>query len=275
MTKRIALASDGVEIYTETHGEGGAPPVLFSCAYCTTHENWRPQVEPLCAAGARVLLWDYRGHGLSGAPEKDDAFSLDQALSDMERVLDQNAPDERVVLAGLSFGGLLSLHFTLRWPERVRALLLVDSGPGFKKPEAQQGWLDQIERTATFLETRGLRAFVDGKAGVTCIGRKPELPAAKAAGDAIAAQDPRAVARFGRRIAGPATPIIDDLAGIEQPALVIVGAEDKPYLRAADVMEAKLPNAEKWVIPEVGHIANLEATEAFNERVAEFLRDLA
>ena len=53
-------SADGVCLYAEAHGEG--IPVLFSCAFATTHENWRPQVEPLVAAGARVVLWDYRGH---------------------------------------------------------------------------------------------------------------------------------------------------------------------------------------------------------------------
>jgi pimeloyl-ACP methyl ester carboxylesterase len=60
------LAGDGVRLYAEAHGPG--LPLLLSCAYCTTHENFRPQVEPLVAAGARVVLWDYRGHGRSEAP---------------------------------------------------------------------------------------------------------------------------------------------------------------------------------------------------------------
>ena len=58
--------ADGLELHVEAHGEG--IPVLFSCAFSTTHENWRPQVEPLVRAGVRVVLWDYRGHGRSDAP---------------------------------------------------------------------------------------------------------------------------------------------------------------------------------------------------------------
>ena len=47
---------DGHAVYAEAHGAG--IPVVLSCALATTHENWRPQVEPLVAAGARVVLWD-------------------------------------------------------------------------------------------------------------------------------------------------------------------------------------------------------------------------
>ncbi len=155
-------ASDGIELCVESHGRG--PTILFSCGFSTTRENFRPQVEPLVAAGFRVVLWDYRGHGDSDAPESPDAYSFDQVLDDLGRVLDACSPDAPAVLAGFSFGGAASLHFTLRRPDRVRALVLLDTGPGFKNPEAQARWQAQVERTASFLETRGCQAFVESKA---------------------------------------------------------------------------------------------------------------
>jgi pimeloyl-ACP methyl ester carboxylesterase len=271
MTQLEVRASDGTPLYVEVHGDG--VPLVLSCAYCTTHENWRGQVEPFTAAGAKVILWDYRGHGLSGAPTDPDAYDMDRVVDDLGRVLDAAAGGEPAVLGGLSFGGLCSLHFTLQHPERVRALVLIDSGPGFKNPEALAGWQSQVERTARFLEERGFRAFVDGKAGVTCVGRDPDSPAARAAADAVAAQSPAAVAAFGRRVAGPAPPVIDELSTIDVPALVIVGEEDHAYLRAADVMAAKLPGAEKSVIEGAGHIVNIEAAERFEAAVTRFLRE--
>jgi pimeloyl-ACP methyl ester carboxylesterase len=266
-------ASDGVELHAEAHGAG--IPLLLSCAFCTTCENWRPQVEPLVAAGARVILWDYRGHGRSQAPDDPEAYSFEQVLRDLGSVLDWAAPGEPALLGGLSFGGLCSLHFAHRYPERVRGLLLVDSGPGFKNPEALENWKKMVERTASFLETRGLRAFVEGKAGATSVGLRPSLPAARAAAAAICAQDPFALARFGRQVSGPVPSAIDALAEIHAPALVMVGEKDKPYLRAAEVMAARLPRAEKVVIPNAGHIANIEEADAFNAQVIRFLQQLS
>jgi pimeloyl-ACP methyl ester carboxylesterase len=266
-------ASDGTGLYAEAHGAG--IPLVFSCALCTTHENWRSQVEPLVAAGARVILWDYRGHGRSQAPESPDAYSMERVVDDLGRVLDWAAPGERVVLGGLSFGGLASLHFALAHPARVRALLLVDSGPGFKNPKAQHGWERQVERTAVYLETKGFPAFVASRASTTTIGARPELPAAQAAARAIEAQSPGGVANFARRIAALAPPVIDQLATIDVPALVVVGEKDEPYLRAAEVMTAKLPSARQETIPGAGHIVNIEATDAFNAAVARFLATLA
>jgi len=266
------VASDGVRLYAEAHGEG--PPLVFSCALATTHENFRPQVEPLVAAGWRVVLWDFRGHGRSGAPADPGGYRLDQVVDDLARVLDFAAPGEPAVLGGLSFGGLVSLHFALAYPGRVRALLLIDSGPGFKNPGAAARWQAQVERTAEILAERGMGALTSGRAAATTVGRDPELPAAKAAARAIEAQDPLAVGEFGRRVTGPVPPVVDELDRIEVPALVLVGEEDRPYLRAAEVMAAKLPKAQHVVIPGAGHIVNLEAESAFNAALLSFLRPL-
>ena len=265
-------ASDSVKLYVEVHGDGF--PLMLSPGYCQTHENFRPQVEPFVAAGARVVLWDYRGHGESESPEDPDAYFWEQVLDDMERVLDWAAPGRPAVLGGLSFGGLASLHFAIAHPERVRALLLFDSGPGFKNREAQAGWEAQVGRIADRLEKIGFEGYVDGRASATAIGRRPDLPAAQAAGRAIQAQNPHGVARFGRRVVGPAPGVIDDLASIEAPALVLVGELDTAYARAGEVMVAKLPNATHVSIPDAGHVVNIEQAEAFNRAVIEFLLTL-
>jgi pimeloyl-ACP methyl ester carboxylesterase len=267
--KAMVKASDGVELYAEAHGEG--IPLLFSCAYSTTHENWRAQIEPLVGCGFKVLLWDYRGHGLSACPESPDAYSTDQVVDDLGRVLDWGAPEQAAILVGHSFGGLASLHFTARRPAAVRALVLLASGPGFKNPEAAASWMERTERTARYIEERGLEAFVRGKAGATCVGRRPELPAARAAAAAIEAQSASSVATFARRVAGPAPPVIDALGSMEVPALVLVGEEDQPFLRAAEVMAAKLPQARLELLPGAGHVANLEEPEIFNASLLGFL----
>ena len=268
----VIRASDGVELCAEVAGEG--PPVVLSNGLCTTLVNFEPQARSLAAAGYRVVRWDYRGHGRSGVPLDPAAYTLDQVVDDLGRAVDLASRDAAVVLGGLSFGGLASLHFALRRPERVRALMLFGSGPGFKNPEAAARWQAQCERTAEFVETRGLRAFVEGKSARTVVGLRPELPAARAAAAAAIAQDPRGLALFSRRIGGPAPPVMDELARIKVPSLVLVGELDEPYLRAAEVMAAKLPRARKVVIPGAGHIANLEQTEAFDAAVLDFLGSL-
>jgi len=264
--------ADGARLYVEAHGEG--VPIVLSCAFCTTLENFRPQVAPLVDHGMRVVLWDHRGHGRSEAPDDDAAYSPELVVEDLARVVEWGAPGRQAVVGGLSFGGMLSLHYYFRSPERVQALVLIDSGPGFKNPDAQAKWAAQTERTAFFLESRGLEAFVDGKAGATTIGRDPSLPAAKAARAAIVAQDPIALGRFGKNVSAVAPGVIDRLAEIAVPTLIVVGDEDDAYLRAAEVMAGKIPGASRVDLEGAGHIANIEKAEAFNAVLIRFVSQL-
>lgn len=263
-------ASDGLSLYAEAHGEG--TPVLFSCGLNTTHEHFRSQVAPLVEEGYRVILWDYRGHGESDAPDDPSAYRVERVLDDLERVLEWGGGGAPAVLAGHSFGGLASLHSTLRRPAGTRALVLIASGPGFKKPEAQAGWVAQLEKTAGFLERKGTPALV---AAAQVVGQRPETPAARAAAEAAAAQSATGLAHFSRQAATQIGPVIDDLEAIDVPALVIVGEKDRAYLRAGDVMAKRLPRAEKFEVPGAGHVVNLDETEVFNRELVRFLHSLA
>lgn len=268
---RVAT-SDGYALYAEMHGRG--TPLLLSCGLCTTLEHWRGQVEPFVRAGLRVILWDYRGHGRSDAPDDPEAYRLELVLDDLERVLDWAAPGEPAVLCGLSFGGLASLHMALARPERVRALVLAATGPGFKQAEAQASWAATMNKTARLIERRGPEALLNRPMLETVIGLEPELPAARAAARALAAQDPRGLAHFVRQLGGPAPPVVERLGDIAHPALIVVGALDRPFLRAADLMQARLPRVERCTIPGAGHIVNIERADAFDAAVLGFLEKL-
>jgi len=268
---------EGNSLYYELHRPEGADSrmtVIISCAFCTTHENWRSQVDPIVAAGYPVVLWDQRAHGDSPTPEGDAKWSLDNVMTDFEAIANETTPDGPFVAMGHSFGGLASLHFAHQNPDRVAALVLVGSGPGFKKPEAAEGWAQQVERTANFLETRGFEDFVNGKAGKTCIGTQPELPAAQNAAAAIIKQSVPGIARFGREISATIPSAIDQLSELDVPALVMVGEDDKPYRRAGEVMTAKLPQGRHVVIPGAGHILNIEQPERFESELLSFLSEL-
>ena len=74
--------------------------------------------------------------------------------------------------------------------------------------------------------------------------------------------------------AQPDSSLIDSLPSIAVPTLVLVGSEDRHFLGAADYMAAKIPGAQKVVIPDAGHAANLDQPEAFNRAVSNFLASL-
>ena len=68
--------------------------------------------------------------------------------------------------------------------------------------------------------------------------------------------------------------VIESLPGIRVPSLIVVGADDTPFLQSAEVMAAKIAGSQKVVIPAAGHVANIDQPQAFNDAVLAFLNTL-
>lgn len=245
---------DGVAIYYEAHGAG--PALLLSHGYGATCRMWDGQVAAL-AARWRVVLWDMRGHGQSGDPADPALYSQALSVGDMAAVLDACGIDSAVI-GGLSLGGVMSLAFHLAHPHRVRALMLFDTGPGFRNPEARRQWNERAEARAQALETRGDAEARGGRE--TRLGRHRSARGLAGAARGMLAQHD--------------SQIFDSLPAIAVPTLVLVGGDDRNFLGAADYMTAKIPNAHKVVIADAGHASNLDQPFAFNYAVLQFLGPL-
>jgi pimeloyl-ACP methyl ester carboxylesterase len=253
------LDRDGVSIYYEVHGpkERDTPPLLLSHGYGATCRMWDGQIAAF-ADRYRVIVWDMRGHGESGDPRDPAAYSQALTVGDMAAVLDACGA-ERAIIGGLSLGGVMSLAFRLAHPERVEALMLFDTGPGFRNPEARRQWNERAEARARELEMRGIAD--SGGGAETRLGRHRSAQGLAGAARGMLAQFDSS--------------LIDSLPTIAVPALVLVGSEDKNFLAAADYMAGKIPGVRKAVIPGAGHAANLDQPEDFNRAVAEFLSGLS
>jgi len=249
------LDRDGVKIYYEDHGHG--PPILLSHGYSATCRMWNEQIAALVARN-RVIVWDMRGHGESDDPDDPAAYSAALTVEDMAALLHRCRID-RAIIGGLSLGGYMSLAFHLAHPEMVRALMLFDTGPGFRNAEARRAWNERAQQRARDLETRGFAA----------LGESDEVRLSKH--------------RSARGLAGAARGMlaqVDDdhiIAGLDKitmPTLVLVGADDTHFLAAADYMARKIPGATRVTIPDAGHASNLHQPAAFNRAVKDFLEGL-
>jgi pimeloyl-ACP methyl ester carboxylesterase len=213
---------------------------------------WEPNLDALAAARP-VIAWDLRGHGRSGAPADPGLYSEAACVEDMRALLDA-VGIRRAALGGLSLGGYLSLAFVLAHPDRVAALLLFDTGPGFRRNDARTRWNESAEARAAALEREGLAAL--GDRGMALAGGADPRGLALAARGILAQRDGR---------------VIDSLPSVEVPTLVLVGAADEPFLAAAEVMGGRIPGAVKEVIPDARHFSNLDQPERFNQAVIAFL----
>jgi pimeloyl-ACP methyl ester carboxylesterase len=250
MTK---LNRDGVDLYYEVHGEG--PALLLSHGYSATSQMWRGQIEAL-SKDFKLIVWDMRGHGQSDYPADPGAYSEAATVADMAALLDA-AGARRAIVGGLSLGGYMSLAFHLAYPERVRALLIIDTGPGYRKDEPREAWNQNALRTAARFESEGLGRLAKGSAEMRASTHRSADGLVLAARGMLTQKDAR---------------VIDSLPTIAVPSLVVVGADDTPFLPASDYMAAKIPGARKVVIPKAGHGANIDQPEAFNAAILDFLK---
>jgi pimeloyl-ACP methyl ester carboxylesterase len=245
------LERGGVPLHYETHGEG--PAILLSHGFGATLRMFDPQIDAL-ARRHRVLTWDMRGHGESGSPEDPAAYSQDATVDDMADLLRHLGAD-RAILGGMSLGGTMSLAFCHRYPERVRALILIDTGPGFKSEAPRERWNDYAEGAAKAIE----------QAGVSALLQSTEVADSKhrsARGLALAARG-----MMKQRDAR----VYESLPAIKVPTLILVGANDGAFLGAADLMARKIAGAVKQVIPDAGHAANMDQPQLVNDAVLAFL----
>src|SRR3954462_13887332 len=249
------LNRDGVNIYYEVYGSG--PPLLLTHGYSSTSGMWQGQIEAL-SQHHELVLWDMRGHGQSDYPDDPAAYSETCTVADMAALLDQVGA-EKAIVGGLSLGGYMSLAFYCSHPDRVRALLIIDTGPGFKKDDARETWNKRAHDTGARFDREGLEVLKPPSRERSGVTHRDASGLARAARGMLTQRDAR---------------VIESLPDIKVPSLVVVGADDTPFLAASDYMAAKIPGARKVVVPAAGHAVNIDQPQAFIEAVLPFLDGL-
>src|ERR1700726_3277683 len=250
------LNRDGIQIYYKVHGSG--PPLLLTHGYSSTSAMWQGQIEAL-SKHHKLVLWDMRGHGQSDYPDDPAAYSEALTVADMAALLDEVGAHSAIV-GGLSLGGYMSLAFYRAHPERVRALLIVDTGPGFKKDDARDAWNKRAHDTGDRFEREGLAVLKSASRERSTVSHRDVSGLARAAHGMLTQRDAR---------------VIESLPDIKVPSLVVVGADDTPFLAASDYMAAKIPGAQKGGIPAAGHAVNIDQPQAFIDAVLPFLDTLS
>ena len=246
--------------YTVT---GSGPWVTLSHSLACRLEMWDEEIARL-SKRFTVLAYDSRGHGESGAPARD--YTLDEIASDIKGLYDHLGIGESHWI-GLSMGGVFGLAAALRYPGIFTSMVLAD--------------------TSSKLAPEGIAAFKDRVAKVRA-GHSMEpmvdLTLKRWFKDSFRAKSPALMERVAQWIrttpaegycgTSAAIPTIDvttKLHEIEVPVLVLVGADDIAMPVAfSETLVKHLPNAELVVIPDAGHLSNLEQPEAFNAALESF-----
>ena len=248
---------------------GAGRPLLFIHGYPLNRTLWRPQVSGLAGA-ARVLAPDLRGHGESSATPG--PYSMDLLADDISRFFDAIKIDQPVVICGLSMGGYVTFAFYRKYKARVAGLILAATKAGADSAEGKAN----RDKSAATAQEKGVGAIVEAMLP------KMFAPKTYQANPDLVAQTRLMMASTS--LAG----VIGDLAGmrdrpdstpslaeIDKPTLVLHGADDQLIpSKEGEALHAGIKNSRLVLIPEAGHLLNLEQPAAFNQAVQEFVRSL-
>ncbi len=266
-----STSRDGVRIYYEEHGRG--EPVLLAYGIGGNAGMWEPNIEAL-SAGHRLILWEPRGHARSDSPENPQKVTVAHWVWDLSDLMD-HLELGRAVVGGLSLGGGIATRFTLAYPERVRALLIIDSSSASGLPLG----VDNVVMRAKSIEVT-LKGGMDAMAefaiatNPNVAGRiKLDPSARKEIFDYYRMLTPIGYANALRALL-QMDYITDRLGEITAPTLLVCGDED-PSLAPMREIQKRIPHARFALLSLAGHFANRDRPEAFNRAVVEFLADLA
>ena len=264
----FARTDDRVRLYYEEHGRRGTPLVL-AYGIGGNADMWDVNRDAL-AAHHRLVLWEPRGHARSDSPQDAAKFSFGRWALDLKTVLD-HLGIRKAHVGGLSLGAGIATRFALRFPSRVRALMVTNSSSAAGLPLSVEN-LVMRARSIEITLTKGMDAMAE-----YAMAANPNL-------SERLALDPSARDEFYeeyRRLSpiGYANSlrallamdhITDQLPRLRMPVLLIGGDRD-PSLAPMRVMHRKVRGSKLVVLSPASHFANRDQPEAWNRTVLEFL----
>ncbi|WP_440106260.1 alpha/beta fold hydrolase [Acidovorax sp. BL-A-41-H1] len=245
---------------------GSGPVVLMLHDADGDHLTFAPQVESLAGAGYRAVAWDMPGYGHS-APVEPYTF---KALAASCSALIDGLQAGPVVLMGHGMGAMVALEVAVRRPQQVRRLVLCAGGPALDA-QAVQDWIAPRQAALEALEAGGSMEQLAQTLVPRYIGTGALPEGVQLAVHALARVYPGAYRRALEALAtfDRAAPALQRLAA---PVLVLGGGSDRCTPPAAlEALAQVLPDAEHVSLPQVGHWPQLEAPEAFDAALLDFL----
>ena len=260
------LTSDGTSLAYMEAGTG--TPVILIHGFPFDSTSWMPQFEEL-QKKYRVIVYDQRGFGRS--EKGNTAVSIKLLATDLSDVMDALALQE-AILCGLSMGGYVLLNFISRYAPKVKALVLCDTQCRADTPEAKQARADSQQLIRSGGKEQFIQRFVSKLFTEATFSGKPDLVntisgIVRETDDAVIISTLQALAERDNTCDAPGK--------LSCPILLMGGKEDIiTPLELLEEIKTLCPAASLQLIPDAGHLSNLEQPEAFNKALLGFFKNV-
>jgi 3-oxoadipate enol-lactonase len=258
---------NGIRLAYDDIGSGPAVVLIHGFPLC--RQMWHPQTNALLAAGYRVIAPDLRGFGDSDTPEA--PYSMDIFADDLIALLD-HLQIAQTTVGAMSMGGYILLNLLERYPDRVTAACFCQTRANADDEAGKARRLQLAQET----RQRGPQVIADAFMPLLFCDESLE-------------HRPKLLEEvYGWMVKTATTGLAGGLLAMRErqdytlqlphfslPCLAIGGAADKIVPPAIlDVFTSGLPDCHAAIIPDAGHLANLEAPGPFNAALLEFLAGL-
>jgi 3-oxoadipate enol-lactonase len=249
--------------------QGNGIPLLLIHGFPLNRSLWEPQIREL-STFARVLAPDLRGYGESEAPTG--VYAMEMLARDCQALLEAASVDQPSVVCGLSMGGYVALAFYRLYPERVAGLILAATRAGADSEEGKSN----RDKTAAQAREQGANAvaaaMLPKMMSPKTYATNPEL--VERVSDIMGSASVEGI--VGASLGMKERPDSSELlAKIQVPTLILHGSDDQliPF-KEAEAMQGAIEGSRLRLLPDAGHLLNLEQPELFNQAVQDFLASL-
>jgi 2-succinyl-6-hydroxy-2,4-cyclohexadiene-1-carboxylate synthase len=267
----MILDLNGLKYHVEITGKGH--PFVLLHGFTGNIDTWKPFCKKW-AEHSKLIMVDIIGHGKTDSPDDLAHYRMEKAAGDLANILDQLNIGQTDVL-GYSMGGRLALAFAVRFPERVRKLVLESASPGLKTERERSERRQSDARLAKMILEQGLEAFVDNWENIPLFQSQKRLPPEvreKIRKQRLATNNERGLANslIGMGTGAQASNW-NELSRIDCEVLLITGELDQKFCGIAEEMQQLLKKCRWIVVESCGHAIHVEDEEKFGTIVSGFI----
>ncbi|MFH1381750.1 MAG: alpha/beta hydrolase [Chloroflexota bacterium] len=258
---------NGTSLNYESAGQGN--PIVFLHGFSGSTQDWANQMKAL-SPKYRVIAVDGRGHGKSGAPAREEDYSIPVFAEDIYALL-KTLGIKKCCLGGHSYGGFTALQFAVTHPEMLAGLVLVDTSSESITRDA--GYAQMRQKLNDLARTQGLAAAFEYDAAhnpmrIERFQKHPEqreIALKKVLNTSVNGYIYTSSAIDKRPV------VTDQLGKIKVPTIIFWGDEDTPFTQPVQVLKQKIAGAELVTVKGSGHSPHEEKPEVFNQALLKFL----
>lgn len=268
----VVTTINGMDFHYEVFNARMEETVVLLHGFTGSTKTWHEVVEQMPTT-KRIILIDLIGHGHTASPKQLHFYTMKEQVELLEAFFNWKGL-QSFSLVGYSMGGRVALAYAMKYPARIKKLVLESASPGLESLEDREARMESDQLLASRIEEAGVETFVDYWQDIPLFKSQKKLSEAqqKAIRQERLQQSAIGLANSLRGMGtGRQKSYWRELSNFEKPVVLLSGELDKKFIKKAEQMAALFPQCDHQTILGVGHAIHVENPQSFATIVKEQL----